>query len=249
MKSTDMQNPDTYAQIQLKLYEGLVLLALHDEEGTTQGWYLEYTIGAAVLAELLMLNRIRVNSENKDRVEIVDASPTGDKVMDEVLAKIAAKKRPDTLKNWVMTVGYTPNLKEKVADQLVDDGIIKSDERKLLWVFTQKIYPEINPEPERYLRQEMRRLVLEQPSDLSDIDPRYAILIALAKSSHLLAQVFSKAEIKTHKKRIDEVAKGEALDELASDVISSVQAAVMVAVMLPSMMAAVSASTTSSSSC
>ena len=65
-----MQNQDTRVPTQLKLYEGLVLLALHNEEGTTQGWYLEYTVGAAVLAELLMLNRIRVNSENKDRVEM-----------------------------------------------------------------------------------------------------------------------------------------------------------------------------------
>ena len=230
----------------LKLYESLVLLALHDEKGTTQGWYLEYTIAAAVLAELLMLKRIRVNSDNKDRVEIIDASPTGDKVMDEVLAKIAAKKRLDTLKNWVMTVGYLPKLKDKVADQLVADGIIKSEERKLLWVFTQKIYPEINPEPERHLRQEMRRLVLERPSE---VDPRYAILIALAKSSYLLEQVFSKQEIKTHKARIEQVAKGEALGAVTSDVISSVQAAVMVAVMLPTMMAAISSSSASSSSC
>lgn len=230
---------------ELKLYEGLVLLALHDEKGTTQGWYLEYTIAAAVLAELLMLKRIKVSEDKKNRLEVLDASLTGDLVMDEVLTKIAEKKRPDTLSNWVMTVGYIPSLKDKVAQQLVADGIIKSEERKLLWVFTQKLYPAINPEPERHLRAEMRRLILTKPLE---VDPRIAVLIALAKSSYLLEQVFSKDELKVHKKRINQVAKGEELGQLASDVISSVHAAVMVAVMLPTMMAAITAATSSSSS-
>lgn len=230
---------------QLKLYEGLVLLALHDTKGTTQGWYLEYTIAAAVLAELLMLNKVKVVDAKRNHVEVLDASPTGDMVMDEVLEKIVNKKRPDTLKNWVMTVGYLPNLKDKVAQQLVADGIIKSEERKWFWVFTEKRYPEINPEPERRLREEIRRLVLDKPVA---VDPRVAVLVALAKSSYLLEQVFSKDEIKTHRKRIDQVAKGEELGQLATEVVSSVQAAVMVAVMLPAIMAAISVTTASSSS-
>ena len=38
----------------LKLYESLVLLALHDEKGTTQGWYLDYTIAVAVMLPTMM---------------------------------------------------------------------------------------------------------------------------------------------------------------------------------------------------
>ena len=91
----------------------------------------------------------------------------------------------------------------------------------------------------------MRRLVLDNPVE---VDPRVTVLIALVKSSYLLEQVFSKDEIKTHRKRIDQVAKGEELGQLATEVVSSVQAAVMVAVMLPAMMAAISVTTASSSS-
>ena len=233
-------------ELKVKLYEGLVLLALHDEKSTTEGWYVEYSVAAAVLAELLLLNLIRVNRDNKDKVEVLDASPTGDAVLDEVLQKIADKKRPDTLKNWVMRIGQIPKLKHKVAEQLVADGIIKSDEKKILWLFTQKIYPEVDPEPERHLRHEMRRLVLDKPLE---IDPRVALMVALAKSAHVLNDVFSKEELKTHKVRIEQISKGEELGALTDDVINAVQAAIMVAVMLPAIMAATTASTSSSSSC
>lgn len=227
----------------MKLYENLVLLALNDEKGTTEGWYIEYCVAAAILAELLLTQRIRVNPANKNKVEVLDYSATGDKVMDEAIQKIADKKGGDTLKNWVMAIGYIRDLKHKVAEQLVEDGIIKSDEKKILWVFTQKIYPAVNPEPERQLRHEMRRLVLDKPLE---VDPRIALMVALAKSAYLLENVFSKDELKTHKKRIETIAKGEELGMIAKEVIDGVQVAIMVATMLPAMLAATSASSSSS---
>lgn len=225
----------------IKLYEGLMLLALNDEKGTTEGYYIEYTAAAAILSELLLSQRIKVNPDNKDKVEVLDDSPTGDPVMDEALQKIAGKKKPDTLKNWVMALGHIKNLKHKIAEQLVADGIIKADEKKVLWIFTQKIYPEVNPEPETHLKREMRRLVLDKPLE---IHPKIALMVALAKSAYLLNQVFSKDELKQHKKRIEQISKGEELGAITADVIEGVQAAVMVAVMMPAMMAAVTASTT-----
>lgn len=164
----------------MKLYEGLVLLALNDETGDTLGSYVEYTIAAGVIAELLLLNKIKVNRENKDKVEVLDNTPTGDPVMDRALQKIADKKRPDTLKNWVSRIAQSSRLKHKVAEQLVADGIVKSEDKKVLWIFNYKVYPELNPEPEQQLRTDMRRLVIDNPIE---VDPRISLLVALAKSA------------------------------------------------------------------
>lgn len=35
---------------------------------------------------------------------MLDDSPTGDPIMDEALQKMAYKKKPDTLNNWVMAL-------------------------------------------------------------------------------------------------------------------------------------------------
>ncbi|RUO62280.1 hypothetical protein CWI71_04965 [Pseudidiomarina insulisalsae] len=221
-----------------------MLLALNEEKGTMSGAYVEYSVAAAILAELLLLKRIRVNVDDKDKVELVDATSTGDKVMDEALQKIADAKRRAKLKDWVQRIGHISRLKHKVAEQLAADGIIALEEKKVLWLFTQKVYPEVNPKPEKELRYQMRRLVLEKPLE---VDPRVALMVSLAKSAHLLSQVFSKEELKQHKERIEQIAKGEELGAIASDVVAAVEVAVMVAVMLPAITAATTSAATSAS--
>lgn len=234
------------SKLPVKLYEAIVLLALHDEKGTSVGWYIEYSVAAAILAELMLRQKIALSSDNKQHVGVLDSSPTGDPVMDEALAKIAEKSRPDSLQNWVMAIGYIHDLKHKVAAQLVADGIIEADTQKVLWLFTQKIYPEVNPEPERIIREQMRAVVL---TDVTPSHPHLSLLIALAQSAYLLPEVFTKSELKAHKARIDAIAKGELLGEAASDIVNSVQAAIMVAVILPTILSAATTASTSSSGC
>lgn len=230
----------------IKLYEGLMLLALNEEKGTMSGSYIEYSTAAAVLAELLLLKRIHVDRGDKDKVDVIDDAPTGDKVLDEALEKMTQAKRRRKLKDWVSHIGHIRRLKHKVAEQLVEDGIIELEERKVLWLFTQKVYPEVNPQPEQHLRHEMRRLVLDKPLE---INPRIALMVALAQSSRLLAQVFSKEELKANKKRIENIAKGEELGVIAKEVVAAVEVAVMIAAMMPAITAATTASSSSAGSC
>lgn len=230
----------------MKLYEGLMLLALNEEKGTMSGAYIEYSVAAAVLAELLLLQRIRVVRDDKDKVELIDDSPTGDRVMDEALAKIGAAKRRRKLKDWVSSIGHISKLKHKVAAQLVEDGIVELEEKKVLWLFTQKVYPEVNAKPEQELRYEMRRLVLDKPLD---IDPRVALMVSLAQSARLLNQVFSKQELKANKERIENISKGEELGAIAKEVVAAVEVAVMIAAIMPAITAATTATTTSTPSC
>lgn len=232
--------------MEIKLYEGLMLLALNEEKGTMSGAYIEYSVAAAVLAELLLLKRIQVDRDDKDKVDVVDDSPTGDKVLDEALEKMSKAKRRRKLKDWVSSIGHIKDLKHKVAEQLVEDGIIELEKKKVLWLFTQKVYPEVNPQPEQHLRHEMRRLVLDRPLE---IDPRIALMVSLAHSARLLEQVFSKEELKASKKRIENIAKGEELGAIAKEVVAAVEVAVMIAVMMPAITAATTASSASTPSC
>ncbi|RUO72713.1 hypothetical protein CWI80_09225 [Pseudidiomarina sediminum] len=228
---------------ELRLYEGLMLLALSEEKGTIEGAYIEYGVAAAMLAELLLLKKLTLTNERTPKVQVSDTAVIGDDVLDEGLQKIAQSKRPRKLKDWVTKLAQVADLKHKVAAALVRDGVVALEEKKILWLFTQKVYPELNPEPEQALRRALRDLVLEQPLE---VNPRQVLLLALAQSARLLPQVFSKAELKTHKKRIEELVKGEQLGVITKDVIAAVEVAMMVAVMLPAMTAATSAATASS---
>ena len=224
----------------ITLYEAIMLLALGEEKGTMNGAYVEYATAGALVAELLMLERIKVEVENKDNVAVVDASETGDSLLDEALTIIAGAKRPRKLQDWVQKLGGIKDLKHKVARALAADGIVAAEKEKVLWLFERSVYPELNPEPEQQLRQQMREVVL---SDNDHVEPRIAIVIALANSAKLLPQVFSKQELKDHSNRIKQLKNGELISKAASQAVAAIEAAVMIAVIMP----AISAATVSSS--
>jgi hypothetical protein len=67
-------------QTGLFLHEEITLLALQDQQGTFQGGVgYDYAVGGAVLAELLLNNRISVDESSKKRLaKPISAKPLGD---------------------------------------------------------------------------------------------------------------------------------------------------------------------------
>ena len=225
----------------LFLYEEIMLLALRDEEGTiaSSSTY-QYAIGGAILAELLLNKRIGIDeAKRKKLVNIVNPAQVGDPLIDECLEKISTAKRRSSLQTWVSRFAGVKNLKHRVAEQLCRRGILRANEDKVLLIFTRKIYPEINHEPEGKLIDRLREAIF---TDTEDVDPRTAVLISLAHSADLLKNVFDKKKLKRHKSRIKQIIDGEMTGKAAKEAIEAMQAAVMVACIIP----AVVASTTSS---
>ena len=219
----------------LFLHEEILLLALRDEEGTiASGTMYQYAIGAALLAELLLSKRIEVEQSGKRKlVNLVSPSPLGEPLIDECLEKVGSAKRRAVLQTWVSRFAGVKNLKHRVAQQLCRRGILRADEDKVLLIFTRKIYPEINPGPEREL---IRRLEHAIFTDTRDIDPRTVVLLSLANSTGLLKIVFDKKKLKGRKARIKQIVDGEITGKAATEAIQAMQAAVMVAVIMPAVM-------------
>jgi Golgi phosphoprotein 3 len=219
----------------LFLHEEILLLALRDEEGTiASGTMYQYAIGAALLAELLLSKRIDVEQSGKRKlVNLVSTSPLGEPLIDECLEKVGNAKRRAVLQTWVSRFASVKNLKHRVAQQLCRRGILRADEDKVLLIFTRKIYPEINPGPERELIERLRYAVF---TDSRDIDPRTVVLLSLANSTGLLKVVFDKKKLKGRKARIKQIVDGEITGKAATEAIQAMQAAVMVTVIMPAMM-------------
>ena len=162
---------------ELFLHEQLMLLSLKEKEGTLLGGtHYHFAIGGAVLAELLMSGRIDLEAGKKqDKVRVVDAQPSGDPVLDETIEEIATAKRPRSMQDWVTRVANSKELKHRVARQLCRRGILRTDEDKILWIFTRKIYPELDPGPERALMSRLESVLFEgvepDPSPRRIADP------------------------------------------------------------------------------
>jgi len=220
----------------LFLHEEILLLALRDQKGTiASGTMYQYAIGAALLAELLLSKRIEVEQSGKRKlVNLVSQSPLGEPLIDECLEKVIIAKRRAVLQTWVSRFAGVKNLKHRVARQLCRRGILRADEDKVLLIFTRKIYPEVNPGPERELIERLRYAVF---TDSRDIDPRTVVLLSLANSTGLLKIVFDKKKLNGRKTRINQIVNGEITGKAATEAIQAMQAAVMMACIMQTYMA------------
>lgn len=227
----------------IRLYQAVMLLALSEERGTMNGAYVEYATAAALLSELLMHERLAIETDNKNKVLVMDDSSTDDALLDEALGQIKSAKRQRKLQDWVQKLGQLKDLKHKVAQSLVDAHIVAAEKEKVLWLFERRVYPELNPEPEQQIREAMRSAVMSN----DEVEPRVAILVALANSAKLLPQVFTKQELKQRKKRIEQLEKGEMVSTAAKQAVAAIEAAVMVAAIMPAITAASTASCSSTS--
>jgi len=216
----------------LHLYEEIMLLALCEEKGTISGSYVGYAVAAAVIAELMLQDRLRIADGRRKYVELTDDSHSDDSLLNECIEKIKTSKRPKVLRTWVNELAHLKDIQHKVARNLAEHGVVSADEEKVLWLFTRRVYPEVNPRPEQELRQRMRAAVLEE-QDSSTIDARTVIIIALCQGARLLTQVFSARELRQHRDRIKQLVKGNVLGEAAREAVQAVEAAIMVAVMIP----------------
>ncbi|MCB9504375.1 MAG: GPP34 family phosphoprotein [Deferribacteres bacterium] len=225
----------------LFLYEEIMLLALRDEEGTiVSGSMYGFGLAGAIVAELLLQHRITVE-ENKRRrvVNVVDTTMLGDPLLDECLLKMQSAKRRATLSTWISRFSGIRKLKHRVALQLCQRGILRAEEDKILLIFTRKIYPEVDPQPENEIKERLREAIFTEDMD---INSRTLVLVSLANSTSLLNANFDKKALKERKQRIKAITAGEVTGKATAEAIQAMQAAVMVATIVPVIAAASSAS-------
>jgi hypothetical protein len=215
----------------LFLHEEFMLLALHEDAGTVvTSESIEYPLAAALLAELVLQKRLELTGKDKKDLRVRNVTSLGDPVLDEALQKIRKRKKPESLGSWVERLAGLKNLKNRTAQQLCKRGILRADEDKVLLLFTRKIYPEIDPGPERRLVERLRATIFGKSKE---VDPRDAVIIALAHQTHLLKNKFDQQDLKSVKDRIEAIAEGSLTARAAQEVVDSLNTVMIVAVMMP----------------
>lgn len=211
----------------LFLHEEILLLGLRNDAGTPESgiWFRE-ALGGAILAELLLRERIRlVPGKRQELVDMRDRASLGDALLDESLERIATAKRRRPLRHWVTAIGGAGNLRHRVAEGLCRRGILRADEDKVLLIFARKIYPEIDAKPERELVERLRRAVF---TATNDVDPRTVVLVSLTWRTGILKAHFGRKEVRRREKRIERIVNGEATGAAAKEALDAAMAAVIV---------------------
>jgi hypothetical protein len=213
----------------LHLYEEIALLSLRDQKGTFLTERIDFLVSGAVLAELILDGFMTIAESGKKLCELKASPKINDTVLNECVREIHASTRQRSLKDWIKRLSRIKQLRHKVAIQVCKRKILRADEKTILLIFASKVYPEVNPEPETQILERLQSAIF---SSDTDIDPRTAVLIALANACNLLDKPFGKRELRKAKTRIKNITNGSLVGQATQDVIAACEAAALAAIII-----------------
>jgi golgi phosphoprotein 3 len=206
----------------LTFAEELLLLA-HDEKSgnfaNIQDLLMNTALAGAVLMDLAILNRLDTDVSN---LVILDRSVTGEKLLDYSLNELAAlPNQTSTIDALDLLRKHGSSIEQMAIARLIERGILRQHEGRILWVFETRRYPLIDGKELQEVKRRIADLLLSD-----DIpDPRDIVIIALAQACGLLRRVFSESELRSAQKRIDQIAKLDLIGQAMTDMMQELNAA------------------------
>ena len=189
---------------QLTFTEEIVLLALDDQTGAQLHLpvtALSYGLAGAVLADLAVAGKIDTDPE---RLTVLDPSPTGDPLLDPWLALITAGTTTHSVAYWLSLLSdRRKEIEQPALDRLMARGILRREDKKILWVIGLRRYPTVDGHERTEVRTRLGKLILGE--DLPD--PRDAILISLLHGCRLTYHIFECPEFAAREQRLATLAK------------------------------------------
>lgn len=210
----------------LNLLEEFLLIALDDDKGqfVTSSTHLHYGFAGAILLELAIRGKIAIEDE---RVKLKESTYEKEVVLNKAIDFIKNDEK-SSVKDCIHHLAKKANeLKQDTLQRLINKGILKKEEHKILWLIPNDKYPTTDLTPESKVRQRLDDVMLHgAKADAHDV-----MLLSLIDVSDLTKEAFrSKADYKKVKKEIKEVTKDVQVSGVVNKSIREIQAAIMLAI-------------------
>jgi len=221
-----MTHPVAHAP--LTILEEFLLLALDDAAGQFYS-IARSTLDCATIGAVLMdlTLRQRLDNDLKD-LFITDTAPTGDIILDPVLQTMALAPilEPHPITYWLrQLMDEGEALREKALQRLVSHGILKRDDKKILWVFGTRRYPMLHDQEVREVKLRILGVILRD-----DIpSPHDMMLTALAQSCGLFRHILSEGQLNAAMPRIELVARMDLIGQAVAKAVTEIEAAIAMA--------------------
>ena len=191
------------------IVEDLMLLLLDDEKGTTIGASAApYLLAGALLSELTLLERVEQREKErllgKPKLVALDGAPLPDPFLQRAYDEVAAKPRDA---RSILTK-VSKELPKDVPARLVERGLVRREDKKLMGFIPQTRYPNVDGTRERAVRSEIAGVLANGLT----ARPRVAALIALLSAGGSLKQVLKDQDVPWSavvKQRAKEIQKGD----------------------------------------
>ena len=188
----------------MRFAEEILLLLLNEDTGyfaPIPEWKMSCALAGAVLMDLALENRIDSDLET---LTLVDASPTGDEILDPVLKEIAGDTHQHTPRYWVERIAArrAETISDAAFARLVKQGILDHDSGGY-WSLSHKVartgrYPLVDGSPGEEIKGRITRVLLSNEIP----DPRDIAIIALLHNCGGVRTLLEPEEFEAAEQRI-----------------------------------------------
>ena len=204
-----------------------ILLLMLDDDGLflpIRGGAVEHIMVGAVLMDLAFANRIDTDPE---KLQVIDATPTGNALVDGALDRIANAGETMNTKAWVELLAreQAAHIRQRAMDSLIERGILEAKDEKFLWVFHSRRYPTIDGRVERGVKLRMEDVLLSDDMP----DPRDVALVCLVDACDILGDIFSEREMERVRPRIEQLRVMDLIGREVSSVIAEIEESITMA--------------------
>ena len=164
----------------MRLTEELILLILDEKTGylgMVPDWDFSCVMAGAVIADLSLQNRVDVDLES---LNLLDATPTGDPLLDPTLEEISQSEETRSMQYWIeKNTPRSDDIVEITLERLAEKGILETDVGGF-WTMTKLVSREkAYPVSDEGSGQEAKSRIMDIVLHDTIPDPRDIILICL----------------------------------------------------------------------
>ena len=212
--------------MKLNLLEEYLLLALDDEKGkfVIDSTRLHFGFAGAVLLELALRGKIQVEGE---QLILNDRNYEPEMSVNKMIDIIREQDKPTLKKSIEILARKSADIKNDTLQRLINKGILKKEEHKVLWIIPYDKYPTSNLTPENKVRKRLDDVINEHTA----VDPHDLMLLSLIDATDLTKEAFrDKEDYKAIRNKIKEVTKDIKGSQVINKSIREIQAAIMIAI-------------------
>ncbi|MCE7991671.1 MAG: GPP34 family phosphoprotein [Roseivirga sp.] len=213
--------------MELNLVEEFLLIALDDDKGAfvIDSTHLHYGFAGAVLLELAVRDKIDIDG---DYLHLKSSSQEPEVALNMAIGLIMSGTKTKKVKDWLDTLAKKAGeMKEATLQRLIERGVLRKEEHKILWIIPNNKYPTSNSNPENKVRERLNNVILNGAQS----EPRDVMLLSLIDVSDLTKEAFrDQSDYKEVKRKIKEVTEDIKISQAINKSIREIQTAIMISI-------------------
>ena len=194
-------------EFRIRLTEELILLMLDESSGYLEmvpGWDFSCVMAGAVIADLALEDRIDTDLQS---LYLLDATPTGDRLLDPTLEEISKAEDRSETQYWIeRNTVRAEDIVTLTLQRLVDKGVLEYESGGF-WTLSRSVSRSgVYPSADGSIRREAKARILNVVLNDDIPDPRDAILVGLMHTCDRFKTLLTEEDYEEKLERIETVA-------------------------------------------